>query len=461
MVSQDRIGIFSSFRDPAGFVFSEDGIVYRQINAAYKENYQHLITSGLYDKLVNEQLLVPHHEVPHSPDNNQIAYKIIKPEHIPFISYPYEWCFSQLKHAASTIIKIQRISLDFGMTLKDSSAYNIQFKDGKPILIDTLSFERYHPGQSWYAYRQFCQHFLVPLALMSYVQVNLNQLLQTYVDGIPLELAMAILPLRSHFKFSLFSHIHMHAKIKNFYEAKRTEEENRHLSLTGLYAVIDNLESAIRHLKWATRSAGWSEYYGENNYSSESMQHKNKAVSEFIGRIKAELIFDLGANTGFFSRIPSRRNIRTVSIDRDHAVVEQNYLGCIKDKIENILPLVIDITNPSPAIGWENKERLSFIERASGGTILALALIHHLVISYNIPLEKVAYLFQKMCDTLIIEFVPKTDYQVKRLLMGRDDIFSGYNQQDFERVFKEYFSLEGSVKLRDSDRVIYLFRRQL
>ena len=174
----------SSFRDPSGFLFHHDDILYRQVNSSYKEEFDHLIDSGLYDKLVEQNLLISHHEVENSiisSDTN--IYKIIQPKKLNFISYPYEWCFSEFKQAALTTLEIQKISLEYGMTLKDASAYNIQFINGKAIFIDTLSFEKYTEGQIWTPYKQFCQHFLAPLALMSHTDIRLNQLLRVYVDG--------------------------------------------------------------------------------------------------------------------------------------------------------------------------------------------------------------------------------------------------------------------------------------
>ena len=170
-----------SFRDSNGFVFWQDGALYRQVNTSYKDNYEHLMESGLYEVLVSGGLLLPHEEVNIQSSQPDLAYKVIRPELIPFISYPYEWCFSQLKDAALTTLEIQKTCLDFGMSLKDCSAYNIQFRKGKPVLIDTLSFEKYREGQPWVAYRQFCQHFLAPLALMSHKDIRLNQLLRVYI----------------------------------------------------------------------------------------------------------------------------------------------------------------------------------------------------------------------------------------------------------------------------------------
>lgn len=203
MTGKDRT-LSASFRDPAGFLFSRGGILYRQVNHSYAENFSALIDSGLYEKLVKASLLISHSEVdeltgrPFAPAIPASAYRTIRPEAIPFISYPYEWSFGQLKDAALATLSIQKRALKAGMSLKDASAYNIQFYRGKPVLIDTLSFEIYHEGEPWVAYRQFCQHFLAPLALMAARDVRLNQLMRVYIDGLPLDLASKLLPPRTH-----------------------------------------------------------------------------------------------------------------------------------------------------------------------------------------------------------------------------------------------------------------------
>ena len=210
----------SSFRDPSGYLFYLDGSLYRQINHNYKENYDHLMNSGLYDSLVNANLLIPHKEVDILESKTNEYYKIIKPEPIPFISYPYEWCFSQLKDAALTTLMIQKKSLEFGMSLKDCSAYNIQFRKGIPIFIDTLSFEKYVEGKPWIAYKQFSQHFFAPLVLQYYRDVRLNQLFRIYIDGAPLDLVSSMLPFYTWLKFSMLSHIHLHSKSQKHFSKK-------------------------------------------------------------------------------------------------------------------------------------------------------------------------------------------------------------------------------------------------
>ena len=450
----------SSFRDPSGFVFWRDGSIFRQINATYKENYDHLMGSGLYKALVEDGLLIHHEEVDLEAARSEIAYRLIKPELVPFISYPYEWCFSQLKDAALTTLRIQKKSLDFGMSLKDCSAYNIQFVKGKPIFIDTLSFERYSEGKPWVAYRQFCQHFLAPLALMRYRDVRLGQLLRTELDGIPLDLVSSLLPFRTRFSISLLSHIHLHAKSQTHFADRRTDTSHRKLSRLGLLGIIDSLESGVKRLSWNAGGTVWSDYYQDTNYSAAAFRHKEQIVAEFLDTIRPRNVWDLGANTGLFSRIASSKGIPTISFDVDPAAVEKNYLECRRKGETNILPLLLDLVNPSPSIGWQNQERMSLLQRGSADAALALALIHHLAISNNVPLVKIAELFASICNTLIVEFVPKSDSQVQRLLTTREDIFADYVQQAFEYEFGRYFTIERSQLINESERILYLMRRR-
>lgn len=449
----------ASFRDPSGFLFFRDGTMYRQINTIYREDYNHLIKSGLYENLVNEDLLIPHEEVKDKYGISENAYKIIRPEQIPFISYPYEWCFSQLQDAALTTLKIQKKSLDFGMSLKDCSTYNIQFRKGKPVFIDTLSFERYHEGHPWVAYRQFCQHFLAPLALMSYKDVRLNQLFRIYIDGIPLDLASSFLPVRTIIKFSLLFHIHLHAKSQRYFADKSVRASNRTMRRRSLSGLIDNLESAVNKLKWRAQGTEWAHYYDDTNYSSVAFQHKKQIVAEYLDKVNPKCVWDLGSNRGIFSRIASDRGMEVISFDIDPAAVEQNYLECVKRHETNILPLLLDLTNPSPGIGWENQERMSWIERGPAGTVFALAIIHHLAISNNLPFNKIADFFSRICSSLIIEFIPKKDSQVKRLLSSRKDIFPDYTRKAFEHVFLNHFKIKSSIRLKGSERTLYLMQK--
>ncbi len=461
MGNKNSGAISSSFRDPSGFLFYRDGLIHRQINLIYKKDYDCLMNSGLYDTLVNGGLLIPHEEVETANLIPNGAYKIIKPEQLPFISYPYEWCFSQLKDAALAALEIQKKSLGFGMSLKDCSAYNIQFRLGKPVFIDTLSFEEYREGHPWVAYRQFCQHFLAPLALMSYSDIRLNQLLRIYIDGIPLDLASRLLAMRARFVFPLLVHIYFHAQAQKHFADKSMSLSKGYMTRHSFLGLIDSLQSAVRRLKYMAKGTEWANYYDNTNYSLEGVKHKKQIVSDFLVKISPKVLWDLGANTGIFSRIASDEGIQVVSFDVDYAAVEKNYLYCIANNEIKILPLLLDLTNPSPGIGWCNKERASLIERGPVDTVFALALIHHLAIFNNLPFNEIAEFFSKICNSLIIEFVPKNDSEAQKLLSARKDIFFGYSKEEFERKFEKYFIIIDFIPIRDSKRILYLMVKRM
>ena len=446
----------ASFRDPSGFLFSRGGVLYRQVNRAYEKEYARLIESGLYDKLVKAGLLIPHVEMDPDPTAGEAAFKIIQPERVPFISYPYEWSFGQLKSAALATLSIQKRALKLGMSLKDASAYNIQFVRGKATLIDTLSFEVYNEGEPWVAYRQFCQHFLAPLALMSLKDVRLSQLLRVYIDGVPLDLASTLLPSKTRFNFGLLTHIHLHAGVQKKYSGEEVKSRNGSMNKQAMTGLIDNLEATIQKLDWTPRGTEWGNYYDITNYSDAAFEHKKQLVGEWTKRIQPALAWDLGANNGVFSRVASSTCPYVVSFDIDPAAVEQNYRQTKTDKTENILPLVLDLTNPTPAIGWANRERDSFGARGPADMILALAVIHHLAISNNVPLPQLADFFAETGKWLVIEFVPKPDSQVQKLLASRKDIFPDYTREGFEAAFKEKFHVREAVEIRESERVLYL-----
>ena len=445
----------ASFRDPSGFVFSIGGIVYRQINNSYRQEYEQLIDSGLYDKLIEKKLIVPHVETDEVKPLTKDAFKIIKPEQLPFISYPYEWSFSQLKDAALNTLEIQQIALDYDMTLKDASAYNLQFIDGRPVLIDTLSFDNYIEGKPWIAYRQFCQHFLAPLSLMKYGSIHYGQLLKAFIDGIPLDFASSQLPFMTRLNHLLLFHIHLHSKSQTAFSDKPRPETTRKVSQFGLRGIIDSLKTGINKYKWNIPKTEWRDYYEATNYSDGAFQSKKEFIEEYLDVLKPKTVFDMGANTGEFSRLASSRGIFTLAFDIDPAAVEMNYLRNNKAGETKILPLLMDITNPSPGLGWANEERYSLAQRGEADLMFALALIHHLCISNNLPFRLVAEYFSKLCNNLIIEFVAKDDSQVQRLLSSRNDIFDNYNQDCFESDFNECFTIINSKKVDDSKRVLY------
>lgn len=452
----------ASFRDPAGFVFMRDDELFRQVNMAGAEAYDQLMASGLHAELVSRGWLVSHSEAD-VPPCTPGAHRVLRPERIGFISYPYEWSFSQLQDAALLTIDAQLLAIEHGMSLKDASAYNVQFRDGKPILIDTLSFEPYAEGRPWVAYRQFCQHFLAPLALMARVDIRLSQLLRTNIDGVPLDLAGRLLPYSTRANLGLGMHIHLHARSQRAYaptedagERAATARKQVRVSKRGLVGLLGSLRTTIGKLSWKPAGTEWGDYYQATNYDEAAFDDKHRLVGEFLSQAAPHTVWDLGANTGVFSRIASRAGADTVAFDIDPAAVERNYRQSRHEGGRQPLPLLLDLTNPSPGQGWAGTERDSLASRGPVDCAMALALIHHIAISNNVPFVRVAGYLASLCRQLIIEFVPKEDSQVKRLLSSREDIFGDYDQRGFEAAFSTCFDILRTEPVQGTHRTLYL-----
>ncbi len=461
MLAAEVLG--GSFRDPSGFVFSVDGEIFRQVNESYKEEYDALYSTGLYKALSDKRWLISHEEVSDRAPVASGAYRIIKPKKVPFISYPYEWSFSQLQDAALLTLNIQIEALKHGMSLKDASAYNVQFIGAKPVFIDTLSFERYVEGTPWVAYQQFCQHFLAPLALMAKCDINLRNLGVPFINGVPLSLASRLLPKSSWLKLSHLIHIHLHARSQQKYADAAGSGKTtavRPLNKRALLAIIDSLKSAVESFAWRPGGTEWADYYQATNYSTHAMSEKEKIVEDLVRIANPTTAWDLGANNGTFSRVAMANGAYTVACDVDPSAVEKNYLMCRKEKSERMLPLIVDLTNPSPALGWAHTERSSLLERGPVDLVMGLALIHHLAISNNVPLSRICEFFSRCARYAIIEFVPKEDSQVQKLLASRKDVFPEYTREGFEASCQPFFTIERAVPVSDSQRVVYLLKRK-
>jgi len=450
----------SSFRDPSGHVFYEGGVVYRQVNDCYRAQFASLMESGLYEKLTAEGLLVAHRNVGQTKTEAAV-YCVIAPERVPFITYPYEWSFSQLKDAALTTLRIHRTALDYGMILKDASGYNIQFLKNTAKLIDTLSFEFYEEGSAWVAYGQFCRHFLAPLLLMKHVDVRLQQLLRIYIDGIPLDLASKLLKGKND--ALTLQHIHWHAKAiaRHTVDGKaRNAQKKVQISKFSHIALIESLERMIERLTLDGVKTEWMDYYDHTNYTQQALARKEEILAQMLQAGEFRSVWDLGANDGRFSRVALQNGAEiAVAFDIDPLAVEKNYLTGKKSG-QNIVPLLFDLTNPSPGIGFGNAERMPAEQRMKPDCIIAFAIIHHLAISNNLPLGKIAEWLANLAGHLIIEFVPKEDSQVQTLLATRDDVFPEYNQAGFEKAFGEYFVFVQKKGIEGTDRTIYLCERR-
>jgi ribosomal protein L11 methylase PrmA len=291
---------------------------------------------------------------------------------------------------------------------------------------------------------------------MSRKDVRLSQLSQIYIDGIPLDLTSSLLPKKTYLSYKLFVHIHLHARLQQSHGNNTPSVKKMNFSRQAFMALVNNLEKTILELKWAPTKTEWGSYYKATNYSSRSIKHKSKLIEDYLKVVSPKSVWDIGGNTGLFSRIASNKGIPTISFDIDPVAIEKNYRECVKNQEKNLLPLFLDLTNPIPNIGWANKERLSLMRRGPTDTILALALIHHLAISNNVPLNMIADFFHKLSRTLVVEWIPKSDSNVKRLLTTREDVFPDYTQAGFEKAFQLYFNILQKNPIKGSERTLYL-----
>jgi hypothetical protein len=449
----------ASFRDPSGYVLWHEGQVLRVVSPTYAPDYDALVASGLLEALWSKGWLVAHTEEPGPIPGVEGAHRVLRPRRVPFLSYPYEWCFGQLQDAALLTLAIQKEALQRGLTLKDAAATNVQFVDGRPLFIDTLSFERLEPGRPWAAYRQFCQHFLAPLVLMSTVDARLGHLLAEYVDGIPLDLGARLAPLRTRLRPSLAIHLHLHARLQSSTSAADADRlaRRRGIALRGLLGLVDSLSATVSALTWRPARTAWGDYAATaDHYSAAAATHNAEVVARFLGLVRPDTVWDLGANTGAYSRLASQGGALTVAMDSDVAAVEASYRQCRREGETRLLPLVIDLTNPSAGLGWRNAERRALAARGPADLAMALALVHHLAIGNNLPFEEVAAFFGDVCRWLIIEYVPKGDPKVLEMLAGRRDVFDGYTQARFEEAFARRFAVKERAPIRETERVLYL-----
>ncbi|MGN6399638.1 MAG: hypothetical protein ACTHMD_04230 [Flavisolibacter sp.] len=450
----------SSYRDPSGFLFYENDILYRQVNNIFKDDFDLFISSGLYQQLVDKNILIPHKKIEENITGSTDWYQTIQPEKISFISYPYEWCFDMLKDAALLTLEAAQEAMNYGMMLKDASAYNVQWHKGKMIFIDTLSFEKWDESRPWIAYRQFCEHFLAPLALMHYLKLPLQNLSFAYADGIPLTLAKKLLPSRSKFNLNTYLHLHLHANIsENAKTANPKRQTLKPFSATKLKNLLRSLEETVRSFSLNNPSGVWSGYYNEAFQREDYVVPKKQIVENWISRVNAYSAIDVGANEGEFSELLAAKNIFTISADFDHYSVNRLYNTTKKNNNASILPLIIDFANPSPAIGVNNEERSSFLQRTNTELVLALAVIHHLAIGKNIPFENIAAMFQSLGNWLIIEFVSKEDEKIQLMLQQKKDVYYDYNEEKFITAFKNFYSIIEKAEIGNSGRRLFLMKR--
>lgn len=449
-------------RDPAGFVYQREGQLLRQVNASYRTSFERVLASGVLDELHGAGLLIPHEVAPIDLAATRDAWQVLRPERVAFISYPYEWSFSQLRDAALLTLDVQRRALARGMTLRDASAYNVQFHRGRPVFIDTLSFGPHEEGRPWVAYRQFCEHFLAPLALMSRRDVRLGRLHAEFADGVPLDLASRLLGSSSWVRPSLLLHVHLHARAQSRYAdaAARPRSGATRLTRSAVLRLVEQLRQTIETLRWEPAGTPWAEYETTHAYGADARASKERLVRELLSSIAPRTTWDLGANTGRFSRIAADLGSQVIAIDGDYAAVDRSYRAERARSGEAILPLVNDLVAPSPSSGWAGTERQSLAERGPADALLALAVVHHIAFSGNVALPRIAEWFARLGRAAIVEFVPPDDAQVRRLTAARSEATHPYDREAFDRAFARHFAIIARHPLPETGRELYLMRRE-
>lgn len=446
----------ASYKDPAGFVFEQNGLIYRQVNKEYAPFYNQLMQSGLYSFLTQKQWLLPHEESDQAFNLSIDSFKVLSTPKLPFISYSYEWSFEMLRDAALLTLDINKAAIEHGMILKDATSFNVQFYKGKPVFIDTLSFETYDTSRPWVAYRQFCENFLFPLFLEYYLDTDINRILSAYIDGIPVNIAANCLPLRSRFNLGVWLHVYVQHSVTGNSKKESVLPFNK----VKMQRMVEHLRQVVTSMKRQSPVSRWTNYYQGSILSDEYLSEKEKLFRLFISGIDYAQALDVGSNDGYFSNILSEDAAEVISIDADSPCINRLYLQSKMDKRLNILPMVVDISNPSPAVGFNNTERPSFLQRIKCDLVAALAIMHHLVFTRNINPKLLPELFRQLTRKwLIIEFVPTEDPKVQELLTQRKR-FHSYDVLIFENDFSALFEIEKKAGIPGSMRTLYLMKKR-
>jgi hypothetical protein len=444
-----------SFRDPDSRVFLDDDVVYRILSPDGWQDWLALSATPL----VADERLIPTEpvELDDLPDLTAgPAAGALQHEKVPFVSYPYEWPFSMLKDAALLQLGLGRSALENDLTLKDASAYNVQFKGARPVFVDVGSFERLNEGEPWAGYRQFCMLFLYPLMLQAYKGLPYHALLRGSLDGITPAQARAVLSVRRR---GVLTHVVLHARLEAHYADAGGREVKRDLKRAGfgkalLDANLRKLEKLVRRLEFKPGRTAWTEYGRTNTYSDEDAARKTEFVRAAAERHKGGLVWDLGCNDGTYSRVAAEHAATVVALDSDHATVDGLYRALRDEGRTDILPLVMSVTDPSPDLGWRGLERARPERRGTPDLALALALIHHVVITGNVPVREFVAWLRSLDTALVIEFPEREDPMVQKLLSGKTDKANpDYERETFERALGERFEVERAERL--ASRTLY------
>jgi hypothetical protein len=445
-----------SFRDKSSRVFYHEGRVARALSREALANWELLQIKPFFRRLSAAGRIIGT-RAGTIPAPSGAWAGVLEHDAIPFISYPYEWSFGMLRDAALLQLELVEAALGEGMTLKDATPYNVQWIGAQPVFIDIPSFVPWKPGMPWVGYQQFCQLTLYPLWLQSLRGAPFHPWLRGAIDGITVEQMRGLVSLRDCLRPGVFSHVLLQAQLQKRYGGAEMRREFREGTFNQemILANVRGLRKIVAGLLWRPGRSPWSEYADQRNYSSEDYERKRGFVGDACRSAKPAVVWDLGCNTGDFSRLAAEHAATVVAMDADHWVVENVYKSVKEAGPDRILPLVMNLADPSPSLGWLGAERRSISDRGRPGLILALALIHHLAITANIPLEELIRWLASFAADLVIEFVTPQDPLARRLLERKDEPHPDYNRDHFERVLAAHFSIDGQLDLNSGRRRLY------
>jgi hypothetical protein len=389
---------------------------------------------------------------------------VLEHERLPFISYPYEWCFGMLRDAALLHLDLMLGALEHDLILKDSSAYNIQWHGARPQHIDIPSFQRWEPGEAWIGYRQFCQLFLYPLMLTAYLQLPHQPWLRGSIDGITPEDCNNLLTGLDRLRKGVFAHVFLQSKLLAA-ASRPSSSLRRELKAAGLgkgliTRNVTGLRKLVTRMRWKRSASEWSSYADQHSYSEEDENAKRAFVERAVKSRPWGLVWDLGCNTGAYSRIAAENSSFVVAMDGDCLAVEHLYDELKSEGNRKILPLVVNLADPSPNLGWDGRERRSLTSRADVDLTVCLALVHHMVISANVPLAEFIGWLARLRSCLVIEFVTRDDAMVQRLLLNKEDIYHDYQLASFEHEIGKHFETIARHELSSGSRILYFLRPQ-
>jgi hypothetical protein len=449
-----------SFRDRQSRVFyDQGGEVLRFLSKEGLDDWHALASSSLYSRFSDAGLLVSTQLVDVDESVRDGWSALLRHERVPFISYPYEWTFSMLKDAALLELDLVLAGLDEGLILKDASPYNVQWRGAQPVFIDIGSFERLRPAEPWAGYRQFCMLYLYPLLLDAYRGIPFHSLLRGSLEGVEPAVARRHFSVRDLARRGVLSHVVLHERLERRW-GNQGGEVRRELEAAGfgaelIKANVRRLRKLVARLEPSRRESTWSGYGSCNTYSDEESQLKAEVVRATAQALQPKLVWDIGCNDGLYSRVVAEHAHYTVAIDADRTTVDRLYRSLVADGECSILPLVFDVADPSPALGWRNLERKTLVDRGTPELTLCLAIVHHLAITRNIPLRSFLEWLRSLDSVVLIEFPDEHDAMVRVLLDAkRSGTHDDYSRETFERILTEFFIVESLVALSDT-RTMY------